>query len=299
MTVAINLAELSPPEVLQSLDFEIVLQSYKAKLLELYPDAADVIELESEPLVKLMQLAAWREMLLIARYNDEARSLLLAYATGANLDHIAFTYYRRETRLVITPADPDAIPPVEEVLESDTDFRNRVALKLESYSTAGPTEAFIYHALTASGQVKDASCTSPQPGTSLVTVLSREGNGTPSEPVLAAVEARLNDGEVRPLSEEVLVQAAEIIEYELIVSIYTYAGPDYSIVLADAEAELIKYQERHHRLGHDHTISGLHAAAQRPGVQKVLLSIADDIVVNEFQAAWCTSLTVLHAGIAV
>lgn len=299
MTVAINLAELPPPEVIQSLDFEVVLQSYKEKLLELFPDAADVIELESEPLVKLMQLAAWREMLLIARYNDEARALLLAYATGATLDHVAFTYYRRETRLVITEADPEAIPPVEEVLESDDDFRNRVALKLESYSTAGPTEAFIYHARSASGQVKDASCTSPEEGTTLVTVLSREGNGVPSQPVLDAVIARLTDGNVRPLSEEVLVQAAAIIEYELTVSIYTYAGPDYSIVLADAEAEVAKYQESHHRLGHDHTISGLHAAAQRPGVQKVVLSIADDIAVNEFQAAYCTNLVVQHAGLAV
>lgn len=298
MTVAINLAELPAPEVIATLDFEAILARYKAKLIDLFPDCADTLALESEPLVKLLELAAWRELQLTARYNDEARSLMLAYATGADLDHVAYTYYRRETRLVIVEADADAVPPILQVLESDDDFRNRVALKPESYSTAGPTEAYIFHARSASGQVLDASCTSPNPGTSLVTVLSREGQGVPSQPVLDAVIARLNTLSIRPLSEEVIVQPATIIVYDLVVDIYTYGGPDNSLVLADAEAELTKYTETHHRLDHDHTISGLHAAAHRPGVQRVALNLAEDIVVNEFQAAFCNSITVNHMGLA-
>ena len=299
MTVAINLAELTPPDLLEVLDFEATLARYKAQFLSLYPAAADVLALESEPLIKLMELAAWREMLLIARYNDEARALLLAHATGADLDHIAFTYYRREVRLVISEADPEAFPPVLQVLENDTDFRNRVALKLESFSTAGPTEAYIFHALSASPLVKDASCTSPQPGTSLVTVLSREGQGVPSQPVLDAVFTRVNGQTVRPLSEEVIVQAAEVMTYDLVVNIYTYEGPAADVVLADAEAELLNYTALHHKLDHDHTISGLLAAAHRPGVQRAELNIVTDVVVNEFQAAFAASITINNMGVAV
>jgi phage-related baseplate assembly protein len=292
MTVAINLAELPAPEVLESLDFETTLTNYKNKLIELYPACAETLALESEPLVKLMQVAAWREMLLIARYNDEARALLLAYSTGANLDHIGHTYYRGEIRLVITAADPDAFPPVEQVLESDDDFRNRLALKPESYSTAGPTEAFRYHAISASGQVKDAMATSPIPGTTLVTVLSREGQGVPTQPVLDAVTAALNTNNVRPLSEEVLVQAAAIITYNLVVGLHVYNGPDNTIILNAAQAALADYTSKSHKLGIHHTIAGFYKAAKQEGVWDVDLNILASIEVTKQQAAFCTGIVV-------
>lgn len=297
MTVAINLAELPPPDIIETLDFEVILTAYKTKLIELHPEVAETLTLESEPLVKLMQLAAWRELQLRARYNDEARALLLAYATGTNLDHVAFTYYRGETRLVIIAADPDAFPPVEEVLENDNDFRNRVALKPESYSTAGPSEGFKFHAMTASWQVKDAIATSPIPGTTLVTVLSREGQGVPSQPILDAVFARLDTFTVRPLSEEVLVAAAQIIPYSLEVGLKVYKGPDHALIIAAAEKAIEAYTSASHKLGVAHTIAGFHKAAKQEGVWDVTLNIIANIEVTKLQAAFCTGFTVTIAEI--
>jgi phage-related baseplate assembly protein len=292
MTVAINLAELPAPEVLQALDFETTLTNYKNKLIELHPPCAETLALESEPLTKLMQVAAWREMLLIARYNDEAKSLLLAYATDASLDHIAYTYYRGETRLVIVEENLDAFPPIEKVLESDDDFRERVALKLESYSSAGPTEAYRYFARSASGQVKDSMATSPVPGTTLVTVLSREGTGVPSAPVISAVEAALNTITVRPLSEEVIAEPAEIITYALVVGLRVYNGPDQTIIKTTAENALADYTSKSHKLGINHTIAGFHKAAKQEGVWDVDLNLTESIVVTKRQAAYCTSILV-------
>jgi len=292
MTVAINLAELPAPEVLVALDFETTLTNYKNKLIELHPPCAETLALESEPLTKLMQVAAWREMLLLARYNDEAKSLLLAYATGATLDHIAYTYYRGETRLVIVEEDLEAFPPIEQILESDDDFRERVALKPESYSSAGPTEAYRFFARSASGQVKDAIATSPVPGTTLVTVLSREGQGVPSAPVLAVVNEALNTATVRPLSEEVIVEAAEIITYSLIAGLRVYNGPDHTLIKAAAETALADYTNKSHRLGTNHTIAGFHKAAKQEGVWDVELNILESIAVTKQQAAYCTSIVV-------
>lgn len=292
MTVAINLAELPSPEVLAALDFETTLANYKNKLIELDPSCAEVLALESEPLVKILQVAAWREMLLLARYNDEARSLLLAYAIGATLDHIAFTYYRGETRLVIVAEDLAAYPPVEEVLETDDDFRERVALKPESYSSAGPTEAYRFFALSASGQVKDARASSPVPGTTLVTVLSREGQGVPTQPVLDAVIAALSPTTIRPLCEEVLVDPAEIITYSLEVGLRIYNGPDQSLILAAAENALADYTSKSHKLGVHHTIAGWYKAAKQEGVWDVTLNLTANVEVTEQQAAYCTALNV-------
>lgn len=299
MTVAINLAELPSPEVLAALDFETTLTNYKNKLIELDPSCAAVLALESEPLSKILQVGAWREMLLLARYNDEARALLLAYAIGTNLDHIAFTYYRGETRLVIVEADLDTFPPVEEVLESDNDFRNRVALKPESYSTAGPTEAYRFFAISASGQVKDARANSPVPGTTLVTVLSREGQGVPTQPVLDAVIAALSPKDIRPLCEEVQVAAAEIIPYTLEVGLRIYNGPDQSLILIAAQAALAAYTESSHRLGVHHTVAGWYKAAKQDGVWDVTLNLSANIDVTEQQAAYCTAINVSIIEVSV
>ena len=44
-----DLTQLPPPEVVETLDFETILQVHRADLLARYPEAAAVIDLESEP----------------------------------------------------------------------------------------------------------------------------------------------------------------------------------------------------------------------------------------------------------
>jgi len=304
MTVAIDLAELPDPDVIEALDLESIITDIKDYLIALDSSYATVLDLESEPMVKLIEALAYRELLMRARYNDEARALLLAKATGSDLDHIAYTYFRQATRLVITEEDLDATPAVDEVLESDDAFRRRVALKPESYSTAGPTDAYIYHSLSASGLVKDASCTSPVPGTTLVTILSTDGQGIPTAELLETVEAALQDGQVRPLSEEVVVQPVTIITYAIQCELWVYAGPDNSLVASAAETELSTYTTARHMLGNSVALSGLHAAAHRPGVQRAVVTITgaellnEIIVVDDFSSAYCTSITVTVAGVA-
>jgi phage-related baseplate assembly protein len=141
--MTIDLSSLPAPEVIETLAFEAIVADIKADLVARHPDAFAIVNLESEPLIKLIEAAAYRELLLRGRYNDEARALMLAYATGADLDHIGATYYD-EARLVVTPADLEAIPPTEAAMETDADYRARLALKPESWSVAGPRDAFKF-----------------------------------------------------------------------------------------------------------------------------------------------------------
>jgi len=298
---AIDLSQLNAPDIIETLDFEAILAEHKAYLIALYPieqqaAIAAALALESEPLLKLIQNAAYRETVLRARYNDEARALLLAYAKGADLDHIGATYYQ-ELRLIVTPGDLAANPPVLTVYESDDAYRIRLQMKSESFSTAGPTEAYAFHARSASGLVKDISVTSPVPGTTVVTVLSSEGQGIPAQPVLDLVTARLNTDTIRPLSEEVIVQAAEILNYEIVADLYVYLGPASEVALTDALTALAQFAASHHKLGEDITISAVYAAAFRTGVQRVVLNLVADLAVASHQAAWCTGITVRIAGV--
>ena len=57
----IDLSTVTAPQVVEALDFEAIFAQLKAELLARLPGVADVLELESEPLTKLLQVAAYRE----------------------------------------------------------------------------------------------------------------------------------------------------------------------------------------------------------------------------------------------
>lgn len=294
--MSIDLASLPAPEVVETLDFETIYSERKARLISLYPIAqqAEVmrtLELESEPISILLQENAYREMGLRQRVNDAARSLMLAYAKGKTLEHLGALL--DVPRLVVTPATEDS----EAVMESDEDLRKRIQLAPEGFSTAGPEGAYIVLALQADGRVLDAAASSPLPGSVLVTVLSREGDGTASDEVLAAVNAAVNAQDARPLTDKVTVLSAEILGYEIEATLYTFPGPDAGVVLQEARTRLDAYVDQCHRLGREVVVSGLHAALHVSGVERVeLTKPAANIAISRTQAPYCTAIALVHGG---
>lgn len=291
---AINLAQVAPPDVIEPLDFEQILAAMLADLLERAPELD--AQVESEPFMKVLEVCAFRELQLRARINDAARAVMLPYSTGTDLDNLGALF--GVERLLLSPAVPTAIPPIPAVYESDSDFRYRIQLSLEGLSTAGPEGAYIFHALSADGQVLDASAISPTPGQVLITVLSRAGTGVPSEALLATVLAKLSDESVRPLTDYVQVQPATIAQYQVTATLYFYAGPDREVVMANARAALEAYTAGQHRLGLDVTLSGIYAALHQPGVQRVdLASPTANLVVNRQSASYCTAINLTDGGL--
>jgi len=324
----VDLSLLAPPDVVETVDYETLLDRRKTRFIELAPDLSAVMDLESEPAVKLLEEASYNEILLRTRVNEAARAVLLAYATGNDLDHLAALY--NVTRLMTSPGDSSVIPPVAPTLETDDALRLRVQMAPEGFSTAGPSGAYRFHALSADGQVLDASvdsprftslaltpeqlavlpagiialaCTydaglpTPRPGMVRIAVLARAGDGTPPASLLATVMAALNADDVRPLTDEVVVTAPEIIPYALRATLITYPGPSAQTVLEAAQGEAAAYVAATHRLGYDVTLSGLYAALHRPGVQRVELTApAAAIVCGPQQAAYCTAIDIALGG---
>jgi len=291
---AINLAQVAPPDVIEPLDFEQILAAMLADLLDRAPELD--AQIESEPFVKLLEVCAYRELQLRARINDAARAVMLPYSTGTDLDNLGSLF--GVERLLISPAVPTAVPPIAAVYESDSDFRYRIQLSLEGLSTAGPEGAYIFHALSADGQVLDASATSPSPGQVLITVLSRSGTGVPDAALLSTVLAKLSDESVRPLTDYVQVQAATIVQYQVTATLYFYAGPDREVIMANARAALEAYTAGQHRLGLDVTLSGIYAALHQPGVQRVdLASPTANLVINRQSASYCTAINLTDGGL--
>lgn len=296
----IDLSQLPAPVVVETLDYENLLAERKATLISLYPEEqreaiARTLSLESEPIVKLLQENAYREVLLRQRINEAAKGVMVAYALDADLDQLGAN--NGIERLTITPADSTTIPPTAAVMESNDDYRARIAAAFEGLSVAGPTGAYEYHARSADGRVADASAISPSPAVVTVTVLAREGDGTAAADLLAVVDKALNNENVRPVADRVNVRSADIVNYAIEAEIFIYPGPEVEPVRAASEAKLAAYVTAQKRLGCDIRLSALYAAIHVEGVQRVnLIQPAADVVLDKTQAAYCTGYTLSVGG---
>ncbi|MFT4432082.1 baseplate J/gp47 family protein [Caballeronia sp. 15715] len=295
----IDLSRLPVPAVVEVIDYETLLAERKAKLVSLYPadDQAEVaaaLELESEPMNIQLQESTYREVVLRQRVNDAARAVMLAYAVKEDLDQVAALFGIKRLTIV----EPDPANDIEGVYEEDTDLRKRTQLAPQGYSVAGPEGAYISHALNTDGRVLDASATSPAPCEVVVTILSREGDGTASQELVDKVTAALQADNVRPLTDEVTVRGAQILRYQARATLVFFAGPDRSVVLKEAQKRTAAYTDEMHRMGMEITEDGLFSAMRAPGVQKVkLISPIGGIAVSKAQAAYCELIELIDGGV--
>lgn len=292
--MTMDLSQLPAPQVLEDLDYESVYQADLETFRDFMGDNWDAV-LESDPVTKLLEVGAYRKVLNRARINDAAKALLLAYATGSDLDQLAANVSLQ--RLVIQAEDLQAVPPVPAVLEADDALRERVQLVYEGLTTAGPRNSYILHARNASGLVADATAESPAPAEVVVTVLGLDGDGAAPPELLETVRHYLNDDDVRPVADRVTVQSAEILPYRIDAVVYMAGtGPENEALLAECERRLAAWINPRRRLGLEVSRSGVDAQLHISGVSRVELVDWSDIRPTKAQAAWCEGFTVTRGG---
>ncbi len=295
----IDLSQLPAPAVVETLDYEAILAERRAYFVSLYPaDQQDAVRatlaLESEPITKLLQENAYRELVWRQRVNDAARSVMLAFAEGADLEHLAALFGLE--RLTISAADEEA--GTDAVMENDPDLRERTQLAPQGISVAGPRAAYISLARAVDGRVLDVSVTRPQPGDVLISILTREGDGTADEELCRAVLAALSDEIVRPLNDTVLTASAQIVRYRIAAKLVTFRDFDAAVVLAAARKRLNAYLAATRRIGREVAQSGIYAALHVEGVERVelLLPVAN-LPIGPTQAPYCTDVHIEPGGI--
>lgn len=242
--VAIDLSNLPPIDAVVLPDVEVLIAEYKQALLDLLAsdatlqaEVAAVLQLESEPLVKIIEAASYRELILLQRINEAVRAVMLPTSRGADLDNLV-------ARLDVVRQRIDATGYVE----SDADLRYRYQLAPEAFSTAGPYGGYEYLCRDAHPLVKDAANYGPEtglvePGQTLSVILSREGDGTPSKDILDAVYAKLSHADTVPDTDEVLVRGASIAPYSIRYRLQLRPGADASLIVAEARRRLTAYAD--------------------------------------------------------
>ncbi|PCK33127.1 baseplate assembly protein [Pseudoalteromonas piscicida] len=308
---AVDLSKLPVSDLLDPIEFDTLYSELKQAVEAANPDLSEL--LPSDPIVKLMEVFAYRELLLRQQINEGAQQVLLAKATSSELDYLG-------NRFAVT----------REANECDERFRKRIQLALEGFSTAGPIGAYCFHTLKALPQVKDVFVESPEfellqvapplselvpahtsllhcrhnarlqdaaPGDVAITVLTSRGNGVPTQDEIAAITEYLFREEIRPLTDRPRVLAAEVKEFTLHAKLYLYPGPDEDKVKAAVTQRVQQWLQTHHKLNHDIRLSGLYSALHQQGVQRAeLLAPTEDIINTPWQAAFCIKVEIEIAG---
>lgn len=273
----IDFSSIPDPEIIEELDYETILQAMIADLQARDPSYTEI--LESDPGVKILEVAAARELILRQRVNDALRATLLRFAGGADLDNLAAFY---------------GVTRLEN--EDDAAVRARVIERIMGSSTAGGAAWYRYAALTASPLVKDAAVSSPAPGEVLVSILSSEGNGTPTSGLLSTVTTALQADDVRVITDTVTVAGATILTVPVTAQVWLY--PETPIeVFNGLQARLTAAFAAASGLGWDVTHSWLIAQLHPAGVQRVVLTApAADVVCGPSQAPALGAITLTMAG---
>jgi len=290
-------ANLQPMQVLEDIDVEQIITDRMVRFKELWalhdpPVAAqyDVEELEFDPIKINQEACAYFELLLRDRVNQAARSITLAYAIGTDLDAIASRY-------------PGGVPRLPN--ESDDRYRRRIWLSPNTLSPHGTAEAYEFWALTALPALRDVtairSVMHDYYPTILVTCLMDSvANPKPSDEQLVQVRLYIQNLSRQGLTDVVSVNPPKIMEIEYEVAVWLYPGAIHDQILARVDANLQALVAEQFWLGHDHSLTAIHAACQMGGVHHVdVLSPTETITVPSDWVVVVTKITVTLAGRAV
>ncbi|MET3916240.1 phage-related baseplate assembly protein [Variovorax sp. OAS795] len=287
--MTIDISQLPAPQVIEPLDYETIYQRKLAEFQAACPDFT--LALESDPAVKLLEVIAYQELVMRQRINDAAKACMLAYAVGADLDNQAANL--GVTRLVVTPANPDVVPPVAAVMESDDRLRERAQMAFEGLTTAGPIESYRFHAMTANAHVADAGVDSPLPGSVRVSILGDNASGVPDEALLSVVRNALNQEKIRPLCDLVTVQSAQILASPIVAVLHRRNGPAGEVAAAAGRTALDRWLLQIRRLGAGLARSGIDAALHQPGIDRVaLIAPPADVLCDRTQWVRIESITI-------
>lgn len=185
--------------------------------------------------------------------------------------------------------------------EDDDSYYERMRESMESFSTAGPINGYIYHTKSVSTAIADVAATSPEAGVVDIRVLL-QGGEQPTQAVLDEIQTALNASDVRPLTDTVMVSMPEEDPFEIDLTYYINRNSQASTSIIDREAReaveaYITWQTG--KMGRDINPSYLTQLIMAAGVKRVEVRKPIFQVVEETHVARIVrdTMTVLNGGV--
>ncbi|XOK12625.1 baseplate J/gp47 family protein [Agrobacterium tumefaciens] len=259
----IDLTALPAPQVVEEISFETILAAMKTDLVARFPAIEPTLALESAVVVKVLQVCAYREMIVRARINDSARANLLAFATGNDLEHLAAFY------------DVTRMPG-----EKDDRLKRRVILAIQGRSPGGTSARYASIAMAADIRVEDAIVyTVGKSPIVHVAIFSTDPDGVAGEDLIAIVNSALQAPDKKMVNDTIIVQSA--VRRVVNIEANVWLLPDTSLsVLQTMEKSLREAWAKTQALGRDFTERWWTARLMLDGVHRVepVLPVGDVII---------------------
>ena len=301
----VDFSQLPEPNLIQELDYESIFNERKEKFIALYPATEQnqwrtILNRESDPVVKVLQENAYLELLYRNKCNADARSLLLAYAEGSDLDHLALTEYGL-IRLIVTPADNSVVPPSPAIYESDERLRERCLLSFDGMNTAGSANAYRYFALSADGRVDGIKVKSDEETPCFLDIVITQvdsENGAASAELIQIVQTALDPDTVRPVGDRPTVKSSIATNYQIEASLYVGKNAEDALLLEAANIRLDKYIKNAQKNGESIYRSAIYAALHVDGIERVeIISPTADLVMDSYHHPYCTAKNITVGGV--
>ena len=301
----VDFSQLPEPNLIQELDYESIFNERKEKFIALYPAAEQnqwrtILNRESDPVVKVLQENAYLELLYRNKCNADARSLLLAYAEGPDLDHLALTEYGL-IRLIVTPADNSVVPPSPAIYESDERLRERCLLSFDGMNTAGSANAYRYFALSADGRVDGIKVKSDEETPCFLDIVITQvdsENGAASAELIQIVQTALDPDTVRPVGDRPTVKSSIATNYQIEAVLYVGKNAEDALLLEAANIRLDKYIKNAQKNGESIYLSAIYAALHVDGIERVeIISPTADLVMDNYHHPYCTTKSITVGGV--
>ncbi len=183
--------------------------------------------------------------------------------------------------------------------EDNASYYERMRDSMESFSTAGPINGYIYWTRTVSPAVMDVAVTSPEACVVDVRVILRDGQET-TEATLKEIEEALNASDIRPLTDIVTVSAPDAEEFEIDTTFYVAqtereSAAEIERKVREAVEEFIVWQTS--KMGRDINPSQLIKMMMDAGAKRVEVRKPTYKSVKEIAVGKLTGKTILNGGL--
>lgn len=274
----IDVSLLQSPEIIKTLDYEAILTATKERLVVNFAAKGidyDVVNLETDPAVIIAETKAYDELLMYAAINDAARSNLLFYATGGDLDHLVVSDVVRMTD------------------ETDARLRQRYILARLGRSE----ERYKSAAMNAHVNVEDVSVYRTGSGPELgVALLSSDNDGIASAEIIAAVDTAIQTTSGRSINDIITVGSAVRTQVDITANVWIEHTADYSIISL-LEDHVKSSWNALSVMGLNLVPSWILRELHRVGVQRVeLVGFDAPIDVSDQEAISINSVTINYMG---
>ena len=159
-------------------------------------------------------------------------------------------------------------------IENDDDLAERVYLAPSAYSTAGPEDAYLYHAKKFNAGIGDVVATSNQAAGKVDIVFIMADGTTPGTTMINGLQDYLSAKTVRPMTDQVTVAAPAEVAYSITLTYYINRSDSArAVTIQEAVAQAVAdYQTWQRAIGRDINPSKLVAMIMAAGAKRVTVT---------------------------